>query len=963
MNKSLKYFDIDLAINDKREVLGLILENGIKVTLISDSDTKTSSCSVGVNAGYLEDNYEGTAHFLEHLLFMGSSKFPEQNTYHSYIQTCGGIDNAYTGDNITCYYLELENEFLEKGIEMLSWFFREPLLDMKHISSEREIINSEHQKNILSDVWIMDDIFKKFINKSKYSNFGTGSSESLKDITKEDIMNFYNKYYTTDNLYVCIVDTDNIKTMKKKYLKYFEDIPQKIYSESSDRFPKNNLNLIDENLIVFESISQYNFLNYYIILNCIERDQINYQLVNLVSYIIGSEYPQSFCYFLKENDIVNYIKTNIDYYYDYEAIISINITLNNEDVNNIEKISTYLNTLLNKISKLTEDEFIKIYENYRKINLLESLYENKKQSSDVSNEIVDNIMKGDNSLCVIRKNFLPEYNHKIYDEFKKLVDNIEIKITTNLNIENRKKNEYLISEHYNTKYYLSNYKPEMKTAKIDYDFNNLVIYSNIPIKTDIIVSSIDKKEIPKIVYKNDIREVYLLEFNKYEKPMINISIIRQNIKFIEKKNSLIISIYKSLCMKILNYYLDTISNYKMYFSFSISDEFIIYNYMGLDYIMKKFVNDITNKISFYSVQANPSSEKYFNEIIREIIENLTNLKYNSPYLLCLRYLSIILSKDFMPDEAIEYLNNLTYKSFLDQLDKLLIFDKEIFLIVGNLKNCEDVFMCENSIMKNTMEYVEILSLNNFRYSSLLKEKNIYDDEELNKEMKSLEIIDEKDKIYQNLNYILNKPQVNPKEINNCIVDCYLVQNYDLILKNDIIDKKQLEIIFKDKIIYTLISDLINEPLFDKVRTIDKLGYIVKSTFKYHSYNNQSKLFICYIIQSNYKIEDIYKSINTFNKNFYKNFLDDKPKFKKLFENLKKSTQLTLIKDPSDLEEEVSIYLSSIINKYGIFNYVDMNIQILEKITFEDLANYLQNLFTFVINKNRYHVILNKDKLD
>ena len=171
MNKSSNYFDIDLPINDKRQLLGLNLNNGIKVVLISDPNIKTSACSVGVNAGYLHDDFEGTAHFLEHLLFMGSRKFPEQNTYHSYVQTCGGIDNAFTGDNITCYFLELESEFMEKGVEMLSWFFREPLLDMKHIESERQIINSEHQKNILLDNWIMDDIFKNFVTKSKYSNF------------------------------------------------------------------------------------------------------------------------------------------------------------------------------------------------------------------------------------------------------------------------------------------------------------------------------------------------------------------------------------------------------------------------------------------------------------------------------------------------------------------------------------------------------------------------------------------------------------------------------------------------------------------------------------------------------------------------------------------------------------------------------------------------------------------------
>ena len=108
-----KYFDIDLTINDKRDVKGIILQNGIKIVLISDINLKSSCCCVGVKAGYLNDDFEGTAHFLEHLLFMGSKKYPDQNIYHSYIQGCGGMSNAFTSYNMTCYYLELESIFLE----------------------------------------------------------------------------------------------------------------------------------------------------------------------------------------------------------------------------------------------------------------------------------------------------------------------------------------------------------------------------------------------------------------------------------------------------------------------------------------------------------------------------------------------------------------------------------------------------------------------------------------------------------------------------------------------------------------------------------------------------------------------------------------------------------------------------------------------------------------------------------
>ena len=710
-------------------------------------------------------------------------------------------------------------------------------------------------------------------------------------------------------------------------------------------------------------MSQYIFLNFYIVFDYQQRNHLDFQLLNLISHLIGSEYTKSFCYYLKENNIANFIKTSTDYYYDCEAIISINITLIENSAHNIDKICIYLNSLLNKLSKLDLSEFIKIYENFRKINLLQSLYHNKLDASDVSNNIIENLINGEKSLCVIRKNSVLEYNSSIYKRYVELLNDVQIKITSNLNINKSKEDKFLKSKYYNTKYYLSNYKCKSIDAEIDYDINNITLFSDITIKSDIISSTINKKALPDLIFKNNVREIYLMEYNKYEKPIMNITVIRKNSNIIAKHNNIIMTIYNSICMRILNYYLDTISNYKMHFSMNISEEYLILNFNGLDYVMNRFVNDIINKTSFYSIEINPSSSKYFEEIKRDIKEILLNLKYNSPYILCLKYFSIILSKDFMPEEAIDYINNLTYESFMEQLNKLLFFQKEYFIIVGNLKNCPEQFLCDDSVIKNAMNYVDLITLNILRYKTITNESiNESINEPIIDESSKAEakVKGEESHIYQEFNYVLSKSQFNPKEVNNCLIDSYLIKKYKLEISNEIIKNEQLKIIFRDKLIYGLISDLINEPLFDKIRTIDKLGYIVKSTLKYHTYLNNSIMFLCYIIQSNYETTDIYKSIDEFNILFYKDFVTNKEKFQNMFETLKKSKLIDLKKNPTDLDEEVMIYLSTIINKYGIFNYDKLNVEILETITFSELTKCIKNLFNVIVKTNRYHVILDKN---
>jgi insulysin len=346
------------------------------------------------------------------------------------------------------------------------------------------------------------------------------------------------------------------------------------------------------------------------------------------------------------------------------------------------------------------------------------------------------------------------------------------------------------------------------------------------------------------------------------------------------------------------------------------------------------------------LEANSNTKKYFLDVKRDFIENLTNLKYTSPYLLCLNYSSFLLTKDFLPLEAIDFLNELEYEDFLSQLDKLLVFEKEIFIIVGNL-NMSTVELMSDDSVSNALEYVEILSLNSLRYKSL--EYNL----DLTNKMP--EYLEE----YEKINYTLAKEEINEQEINNCVLDFYLVKQYKLEFYNGSIKSQQLKLILKDLLIYELMTDLINEPLFDKIRTIDKLGYIVKSMLKYNVYLSNSYIYVFYLVQSEYDIKTIYKSINDFNTKFYKDFKANKDKFKKMFTTLKASKISELSKDTVNLEEEAGDYLSCVVNKYGTFNYKNISLEIMREIKFSTFVDYVDDFFTIGIAVNRNSIILNK----
>ncbi|XP_062013891.1 nardilysin-like [Rosa rugosa] len=135
--------------NDKKLYRLIKLENGLTALLIHDpeiypqgskglepseedeaaakggdgaSKTKKAAAAMCVGMGSFSDHMEaqGLAHFLEHMLFMGSTKFPVENEYNSYLSKHGGSSNAYTKEEHTCYHFDVKREFLKGALKRLN---------------------------------------------------------------------------------------------------------------------------------------------------------------------------------------------------------------------------------------------------------------------------------------------------------------------------------------------------------------------------------------------------------------------------------------------------------------------------------------------------------------------------------------------------------------------------------------------------------------------------------------------------------------------------------------------------------------------------------------------------------------------------------------------------------------------------------------------------------------------------
>ena len=95
--------------NDNRPYAAIRLDNDIEVLMISDPDAEKSAVALGVGAGFLFEplSQQGLSHFLEHMLFQGTDKYPDTDEYSTFVSTNGGQSNAYTWMDITNYQLKI----------------------------------------------------------------------------------------------------------------------------------------------------------------------------------------------------------------------------------------------------------------------------------------------------------------------------------------------------------------------------------------------------------------------------------------------------------------------------------------------------------------------------------------------------------------------------------------------------------------------------------------------------------------------------------------------------------------------------------------------------------------------------------------------------------------------------------------------------------------------------------------
>ena len=246
---------------------------------------RPAAAAVLVQGGSFHDpkRCQGLAHFLEHALFLGTEKYPGENSYDKFLSRHGGSDNAFTEAEHTLYHLEIGQRHLASALERLASFFVCPLLRGDALERELNAVDSEFKLSKNADDCRMGQLLtlscreaweggeeepeveeeeegsvdvklenNNNINKNKrrkekatngkkkedkvhhpYGIFSWGNVDSLKHVPEQNDVNvpdelrkFYDSHYYALNMRVAIVGAFSLDTLQSEFVRCFSEVPR-----------------------------------------------------------------------------------------------------------------------------------------------------------------------------------------------------------------------------------------------------------------------------------------------------------------------------------------------------------------------------------------------------------------------------------------------------------------------------------------------------------------------------------------------------------------------------------------------------------------------------------------------------------------------------------------------------------------------------------------------------------------
>ena len=707
--------------NENRKFDTEILNNNIKVVYVNDMTLDKTSVSVSVNVGSYSNpsDAHGLAHFLEHMLFLGSEKYPQENYYEINLKKYGGSSNAFTAMHQTVYFFSVFNNGLEHLMDIFSHFFIDPIFDENSVLREINAVNSEHLKNINDDSWKINQVYKNLaMLNNPYNTFPTGSLKTMnKQTIRQKMIDFYNKYYVSENIGICIVSNLDIKKQQHLIHNTFGKILKKKAPEIIIQKPIYDI--FGKTFQIIPEIKTQQMSYIWEIPN-----NVNDKLFDILSNILSTRYKKSLTNFLKINGMVNKISTyfdkNVGLYY-----LDIDLTLDG-----LSKFNTVDGYIKYALKKIFSQDWSKIISYYKKIFQFNFDNIEKTDAEDLSLYLVQNIHIYD-----LKNVYYGDYMiNKVYSILPESFTSCFNKSIKILICDKNMIKNIIIDKNYGTKYGEINNINYDKIKKFDFTINLQNDFLNA--KPSLI--TLKESNVPILLNNN----IWYYGTSKFKEPIVKYDIIFNNSNFFSSPKNVLLT---NIAIDCIVFYL----RQELYNILTVGFDIYIRPNIYYDSVILSFscLNDTKKINQFISLSLTlikniEINSKIIESKILEYKQSILNIKKLNPWNYSDFYFTQqTYSNCYNSKLLLSILSTIQYNNVIDHINCMFNDSSVEVLIVGNIN--------KKNIMNNDM--MKLLTSNNNN----------------NKSEPSIKLLS---------NISINHP--NKKETNNCVTMIYYVGEYE-----------------------------------------------------------------------------------------------------------------------------------------------------------------------------------------
>nr|GLL33514.1 nardilysin-like isoform X1 [Ipomoea trifida] len=856
-----------------------------------------------VGMGSFLDPYEaqGLAHFLEHMLFMGSTEFPDENEYDSYLSKHGGSSNAYTETEHTCYHFEVKREFLYGALKRFSQFFVSPLVKAEAMEREVLAVDSEFNQVLQNDSCRLQQLqCHTSAPGHPFNRFFWGNKKSLSDATergvnlREQIFKLYHDNYYGKKMKLVIIGGETLDVLESWVLELFSTVKKGDMVKSSSRLETPIWKA--GKLYWLEAVKDVHILELSWTLPSLRKDYLR-KAEDYLAHLLGHEGRGSLLFFLKTKGWVTSISAGVGdegmHRSSIAYIFGMSIHLTDSGLTKIFDIIGFVYQYLKLLREVSPQEWI--FKELQDIGLMEFRFIEEEPQDEYAAELAENLLVYPPEDVVYG-----DYAYEIWDEqlIKYILgffraDNMRVDIVTkSLNNSSDVQCEPWFGSQYVEEYIPSSLLELWKDPpEIDVSLHlpakNDFIPSDFSIRADTI--SCDGGNAPKCILDEPLMKFWYKLDKTFKLPRAN-TYFRVTLKgaYSNLRNALLTELFVLLLKDELNEIVYQASVAKLETSVSLYGDKLELKVYGFNDKLPVLLSKVLAVTKSFS----PKDDRFL--VIKEDMERTlknTNMKplNHASYL----RLQVLCQSFWDVEEKLCLLNNLSLadlKAFLPDLLSQLYIEG----------------LCHGNMLEE--EAVNISSIFTSYFSV----------PPLPAEMRHEEYV----MCLPSGADLVRDVRVKNKLDTNSVVELYFQ-----------IEPEVGSELIKLKALVDLFDEIVEEPLFDRLRTKEQLGYVVDCSPRV----TYRILGFCFRVQSS-EYDPIYlqgRIDNFINdaKEILDNLDDDS------FESFKSGLMAKLLeKDPS-LSYETNRLWGQIVDKRYMFDLSEKEAEELKSIRKSDLIEW------------------------